>query len=67
MGLLPIYALMKLLRRRNALAIFSYSHDVNGIVQSCNFLAERLLSDITENVSLFLMPKRRKLVLVPFK
>lgn len=60
MGLLPIYALMKFLRRRNALAIFSYSHDVNGIVQSCNFLAERLLSDIT-------VPKRRKLVLVPFK
>ena len=37
MGLLPIYALMKLLRTRNALEIFSHSHDVNGIVQSCNF------------------------------
>ena len=37
MGLLPIYALMKLLRRRNALAIFSHSHDVNGIEQSHNF------------------------------
>ena len=30
------------------------------------FLAERLRSEITENVSLLLMPKRRKLVLVPF-
>ena len=29
-------------------------------------LAERLRSEITENVSLFLMPKRRKLVLAPF-
>ena len=30
------------------------------------FLAERLRSEITEKVSLLLMPKRRKLVLVPF-
>ena len=30
------------------------------------FLAERLRSEITENVSLLLMPKRRKLVLGPF-
>ena len=67
MRLLPIYALRKLLRRGNALAIFSHSHDVklrNSTIMQ--FLAERLRSDITENVSLFVMPKRRKLVLVTF-